>query len=186
MLSDILIPFVAIALAELGDKTQLSVLLLSTRTKRHVSLLFGVMLAFLLVDGFAIMVGSWVTSVIPTHILKVSSGLLFILFGLLILKDMNKEEDALESSAARGPFLSGFLMIFLAEWGDKTQIASALFATMYDAWLVLVGTLSALALLSVMAVFLGQFIVARIDKRTISKAAGTLFILMGVSFFFMI
>jgi putative Ca2+/H+ antiporter (TMEM165/GDT1 family) len=77
-------------------------------------------------------------------------------------------------------------MIFLAEWGDKTQIASALFATMYDAWLVLVGTLSALALLSVMAVFLGQFIVARIDKRTISKAAGTLFILMGVSFFFMI
>jgi len=183
MLSDILIPFLAIALAELGDKTQLSVLLLSMKTKRHLSLLLGVMLAFLLVDGIAILVGSWITTVVPLETLKLASGLVFILFGLLILRSLGKEEESEdEANNDQNPFVSGFLLIFMAEWGDKTQIASALFATTYDPWLVLVGTMAALGLLSVTAIYLGRFLIARLDKGLITKAAGVLFILMGLSF----
>ena len=58
----------AVGLAEMGDKTQLSILLLSSRTREYFRLLLGVMLAFLLADGFAILVGSWVTNVIPVHL----------------------------------------------------------------------------------------------------------------------
>ena len=64
-LDEIIIPLLAVGLAEMGDKTQLSILLLSSRTREYFRLLLGVMLAFLLADGFAILVGSWVTSVIP-------------------------------------------------------------------------------------------------------------------------
>ncbi|NYT01903.1 MAG: TMEM165/GDT1 family protein [Methanosarcinales archaeon] len=183
MISDILIPFLAIALAELGDKTQLSVLLLSMKARNHLSLLLGVMLAFLLVDGFAIVVGSWITRVIPLEVLKVASGAVFILFGLLILRELGKKEESEDDvNYDKNPFVSGFLLIFMAEWGDKTQIASALFATKYDPWLVLVGMMAALGLLSVTAVYLGRFLIARLDKRLITKVAGVLFILMGLSF----
>ncbi|MCX5866430.1 MAG: TMEM165/GDT1 family protein [Proteobacteria bacterium] len=181
MIPDVLIPFVTIGLAELGDKTQLSILLLSSKTKKHLNLLLGVMLAFLITDGVAVLVGSWVTSVVPILWLKIISGLIFIFFGILTLGDTDSEGAA--KAYSRNPFISGFVMIFLTEWGDKTQIAAALFATKYRPLLVLVSTLAALALLSAMAVYLGRFISDKIDKKTISKIAGILFILIGASFF---
>jgi Ca2+/H+ antiporter, TMEM165/GDT1 family len=182
MISEFLIPFVAIALAELGDKTQLSVLLLSTRTRQHVVLFFGVMMAFLLVDGFAILVGSWITDILPINVIKTASGVLFILFGALILRDSGKDEGEEDRMSGTSPFFSGFLLVFLAEWGDKTQIASALFATHYNSWMVLLGTMAALSLLSAMAIYLGKVVLERIDKKMISKVAGSLFILIGISF----
>jgi Ca2+/H+ antiporter, TMEM165/GDT1 family len=81
-----MIPLLAVGLAEMGDKTQLSILLLSSRTREYFRLLLGVMLAFLLADGIAILVGSWATNVIPVHLVKLVSGSVFILFGILILK----------------------------------------------------------------------------------------------------
>ncbi|OPY46902.1 MAG: hypothetical protein A4E47_00427 [Methanosaeta sp. PtaU1.Bin028] len=181
-MADFLVPFLAIALAELGDKTQLSVLLLSTRTKKHLQLLLGVMTAFLMVDGFAILVGSWITTVVPLPVLKAVSGALFIIFGLLILRDRDVEDGKEEEKAVGNPVFSGFLLIFLAEWGDKTQLASALFATEYRPWLVLAGTMMALGLLSAAAIFLGRALLTRLDKRLISRLAGGLFLLMGISF----
>ncbi|MBN1322701.1 MAG: TMEM165/GDT1 family protein [Methanotrichaceae archaeon] len=180
MLSDILVPFLAISLAELGDKTQLSILLLSVKTKDHLRLLAGVMLAFLLVDGAAIVAGSWATTIISVDLLRKASGLLFILFGLLILRDLDKSEEDGGNELNRSPFVSGFALIFLAEWGDKTQLASALFATQYNPWLVFAGTIAALALLSATAIYLGQAILARVEKRLVSKAAAVVFVLMGL------
>jgi putative Ca2+/H+ antiporter (TMEM165/GDT1 family) len=181
-LDEIVIPLIAVGLAEMGDKTQLSILLLSSRTKEYFRLLLGVMLAFLLADGIAILVGSWVTNVIPMHLVKIVSGLVFILFGILILKG-DKDDDLAESNlSAKRAFASGFSMIFLSEWGDKTQIASALFATEYDPKMVFIGVMIALLLLSVMAIFLGKFISSRIDRRAITRAGGVLFILIGLSF----
>jgi len=63
MLQDILIPLIVVGLAELGDKTQLSTLLLASKTEKHPHLLFGVILAFLLVDGIAILAGDWISSI---------------------------------------------------------------------------------------------------------------------------
>jgi putative Ca2+/H+ antiporter (TMEM165/GDT1 family) len=180
-LNDIIIPLLAVGLAEMGDKTQLSVLLLSSRTREYTQLLAGIMLAFLLADGFAILVGSWVTNVIPVHLVKLISGAVFILFGVMILKgDEEAEEDSRLSP--RNAFVSGFSMIFLSEWGDKTQIASALFATEYDPRLVFVGVMTALLILSVLAIYLGKFLASRIDRKRITKVAGIVFLLIGISF----
>jgi Ca2+/H+ antiporter, TMEM165/GDT1 family len=179
---EIIIPLLAVGLAEMGDKTQLSILLLSSKTQEYFRLLLGVMLAFLLADGIAILLGSWVTSVIPVDLVKIVSGLVFILFGLLILKG-NRDDDAEENNlSAKRAFASGFTMIFLSEWGDKTQIASALFATEYDPMMVFIGVMIALLILSVMAIFLGKFLSSRIDRRAITKVGGVLFLLIGLSF----
>lgn len=181
MIEDSLVPLIAVGLAELGDKTQLAVLLLSSKTDKHLQLLLGVILAFLIVDGIAILFGSWITGVVSEDILKTASGLIFIAFGLLILRGDGGEADKIVDG--KNPFLAGFSLIFLTEWGDKTQITAALFATRYDVLLVFLGVMASLTLLSSMAVYLGKFISERIDKRMVSKAAGIVFILMGLSFF---
>ncbi len=181
-LNEILVPLVAVGLAEMGDKTQLSILLLSSRTKKYIQLLAGIMLAFLLADGFAILVGSWVTSVVPVHLVKLISGAVFILFGILILKGDGAEKEGGGELSSKNAFVSGFSMIFLSEWGDKTQIASALFAAEYDPRAVFVGVMTALAFLSIMAVYLGRFLSDRIDRGLIMKIAGAAFIVIGLSF----
>ena len=142
----------------------------------------GVMLAFLLADGFAILVGSWVTSVLPVHFIKLISGAIFVIFGMMILKGEKDEEEEERHLSAKNTFISGFTLIFLSEWGDKTQIASAIFATEYNPWMVFLGVMAALTILSTMAIYLGKFISGRIDRRIITRIAGVLFILIGLTF----
>ena len=181
-MDDILIPLLAVGLAEMGDKTQLSILLLSSRTQEYARLVLGVMLAFLLADGLAILVGSYIDAVVPVTTVKALSGLVFILFGILILKEKGEEEESEQSLSARGAFLSGFSIIFLSEWGDKTQIASALFATEYDPLMVFAGVMIALFILTLMAIFLGRYLSRRIDRKLMSRVAGGIFLLIGFSF----
>ncbi|MFA5795503.1 MAG: TMEM165/GDT1 family protein [Candidatus Brocadiia bacterium] len=178
MLEDLLMPLGLVAVAELGDKTQLSILLLSSRTNRHLALLFGVTLAFLIVDGAAILIGSCATSFLPMTPIKIGSGVVFILCGLVTLRSKPDEGEAKAYSG--NPFLAGFGLILLTEWGDKTQIVAGLFATQYNPLWVLLGTMVALIALSVMAIYLGRFLGAKLNKRLISKIAGAVFILIGV------
>ena len=182
MFEDVLVPLVAVAIAELGDKTQLSILLLSSKTNKHLYLLLGVLLAFLIVDGFAIAAGSWITSIIPLQIVKIISGIMFIVFGLVML--IRKEKEVESKKVYHNAFISGFFLILLAEWGDKTQIASGLFGTKYDAVMVLCGTMIALALVSILAVYFGKFIAERVNKKLLTRVAAVIFIIMGIVFFF--
>jgi putative Ca2+/H+ antiporter (TMEM165/GDT1 family) len=177
---EIIIPLIAVGLAEMGDKTQLSVLLLSSRTREYAQLLAGIMLAFLITDGIAILLGSWVTNIVPDHLVKLASGAVFILFGILILKG-DREEEEMSQLSPRSAFVSGFSMIFLSEWGDKTQIASALFATEYDPRMVFIGVMAALFILSVTAIYLGRFLFSRIDRKLVTMIAGAVFLLIGIS-----
>ncbi|MCX6694743.1 MAG: TMEM165/GDT1 family protein, partial [Candidatus Altiarchaeota archaeon] len=147
MIEDFIVPFLAVALAELGDKTQLSILLLSSKTKKHAELLFGVLLAFLVVDGIAVALGSWITGIVPVGMLKILSAIVFVLFGILML--LHKDDENGDNASVKNPFATGFAVIFMAELGDKTQIAAGLFSTRYNPVMVLLGTLAALALLSV-------------------------------------
>jgi putative Ca2+/H+ antiporter (TMEM165/GDT1 family) len=181
MLQDILIPLIVVGLAELGDKTQLSVLLLSLKMEKRLYLLFGVILAFLIVDGIAILAGEWITNIVPISLVKILSGTIFIFFGVLILGSGKKETKS--KYYLKNPFYSGFVLIFLSEWGDKTQIASGLFATKYNGFMVLTGVMIALTLLSIMAIYLGEFISSKIERKTLTKIAGVLFVLIGLSFF---
>jgi len=88
---DFIIPFLAIAIAEFGDKTQVSILLLSSKTKKYSYIFLGVFLAFLIVDGIAIVAGNLITSVVDVTILKPISGIVFIIFGVYML--FNKKEE---------------------------------------------------------------------------------------------
>jgi len=179
MIAGICFPFLAIALAELGDKTQLAILLLASKTERHAQLLAGVLAAFLIVDGIAVLAGNWVANAVPLHLVKIFSGIAFLIFGIWTLKG-HKEEAPEDAKVSRDPFLSGFLLIFFSEWGDKTQIAAGLFGARYPPVYVLIGAMSALALLSIIAVYSGKWILSKIDPRTVSLATGIIFIAMGV------
>ncbi|SFM61761.1 TMEM165/GDT1 family protein [Methanolobus profundi] len=182
MISDIIIPFLLVGLAELGDKTQLAVLVLSTKTRKYTSLLAGVMLAFIVTDGLAILLGNFIANRIPMDYVRIGAGILFIIFGLTTL--LKREDDDDDGTyELKSPFISGFGLILVSEMGDKTQLASALFATQYDPVLVFIGVILALLLLSSMAVYVGKMLMERINKRTISTAAGILFIVIGASFF---
>jgi len=181
MIEDILIPLIVTGLAEFGDKTQLSIFLLSSKTKKHLHLLLGVMLAFLIVDGIAVVIGSRIINIVPIRFLKIFSGIIFVILGVLILRDTEVKKES--KLYFKNSFFSGFLLVFLTEWGDKTQIASGLFATKYNAPMVLIGALTALTVLSIMAIYLGRFISSKLNKKIVTKIAGTVFILIGISFF---
>jgi putative Ca2+/H+ antiporter (TMEM165/GDT1 family) len=177
MIPDILVPLAAVGLAELGDKTQLTVLCLASKTKRHLELLLGIILAFVIADGLAIMLGNFITTYIPIHYIKIIAGTIFILFGILTLMNKNQGEAACD---LKKPFVSGFLLIFVSEIGDKTQIASGLFATKFDPFMVFIGVISALTILSVMTIYLGKFIALKVNKKVVSDIAGIVFILVGI------
>ena len=178
---DFVIPFIAISIAELGDKTQISILLISSKTKKYSYIFLGVFFAFLIVDGIAIVAGNLVTSFVDTTILTLTSGVVFIIFGLyMLLKNKEEKED---KKIEKSIFISAFLMIFLTEWGDKTQVASALFATQYNMVFVLIGTMLALSILSILAIFFGKILNARLNQKLLKKVAGIIFIVLGISCF---
>jgi len=176
MIQDILIPFLAIGLAELGDKTQLAVLCLSSQTKKHLKLFLGIMLAFLIADGLAILFGDFIKKFIPSTIIKIVAAIIFIIFGIIFLINHKKEEAKCE---LKKPFLSGFSIILFSELGDKTQIASALFATEFNSFFVLLGVMLALALLSIAAIYTGKLLMKKLNRRLISIISGILFIIIG-------
>jgi Ca2+/H+ antiporter, TMEM165/GDT1 family len=180
IIQDIIIPLIAIAAAELGDKTQISILLLSSKTKKHIELLLGIILAFVIVDGIAVLAGAWITTIVPIDILKLISGFIFILFGLIML--IKKDREDKEKTVDKNIFLTGFLLIMVTEWGDKTQIAAALFAINYNPYLVFLGTILALTILSIIAIFLGKIISERINEKLITKIGGIAFIVLGIFF----
>ena len=179
MIEDILIPLVIIGLAEFGDKSQMALLVLSSKTQKRLPLLIGAVSAFLIVDGIAILAGNWIKDIISIGLIKSISGIIFIIFGILIL--VNKKEGNVNNFYLKNPFYLSFALIFLLEWGDKTQIAAGLFATKYNSLLVLFGVMGALTILSIMSIYLGKVIQSKIKSTTITKISGILFVLLGLS-----
>ncbi|MGB3458644.1 MAG: TMEM165/GDT1 family protein [Halobacteriota archaeon] len=95
----------------------------------------------------------------------------------------NKKEVTKSKYYFENPLYSGFILVFVSEWGDKTQIAAGLFATRYNGLMVLIGVLIALSLLSIFAIYLGKFISDKVNRETLTKITGFLFILIGILFF---
>ncbi len=179
MLADFFIPFVSVALAELGDKTQLAVFSLSSRTSKHYELLAGVLLAFLLSSIIAVVFGGLIAQFIPQNVLKIIAGILFIGFGVFsFLETHNK----LETPPLRNPFISAFTLVFLSEIGDKSQLTVGLFATRFEPLWVFVGSFLALALLSIAAVYVGKTFLTKINHTVLSYFSAVLFIAIGIAF----
>ena len=171
----------AIGLAELGDKTQLAVICLASKTKRHFRLLAGVMLAFIIIDGGAIFLGSLIGGLISPDLLRFISGFIFIIFGVLTL--LSKKEESADCELRR-PFMTGFVMILLAEMGDKTQLASGVFGASYQPIYVFMGVILSLFFLSVAAVIFGKLLSAKLQSRTIIRLSGLVFLGVGICFIF--
>lgn len=171
--------FGIIFLAELGDKTQLTAMALALRFpwKR---ILWGIALAFALLNLLAVLVGKILFSIVPLFWVKLLSGLLFIVFGVGALRGGADEDDHFRGRLAATAFRTAFLMIFFAEMGDKTQVVTAsLAAQTSHMFQVFIGSTLALTGVALIGIFLGKRLLERIPLPLVHRAAGVLFFIFG-------
>jgi putative Ca2+/H+ antiporter (TMEM165/GDT1 family) len=169
-----------IALAEIGDKTQLLAILLATRFRKPVPIIFGILAATLANHACAAFLGASVASVFAADWFRILVALSFIAMAAWTL--IPDKIDDLEDKPARfGAFLTTTIAFFLVEMGDKTQIATiALAARFQDVALVTLGTTLGMMLANVPAVFLGEELVRRVPLRTVRIVAACLFAALGL------
>ena len=173
--------FWLVALAELGDKTQLTVIALSAMYDRY-KVFSGVVLAFAVVTGLGVLVGDTLLQLIDPEYLRILAGLLFLVFGVLILFS-KMDSDTIESTKLASPFFSTFWMISVAEIGDKTQLSAIALAAKYDSpVLVFAGAVLALVLISLLGIVAGKKLVERVSMSKIKIVSGVMFVIFGVLF----
>jgi Ca2+/H+ antiporter, TMEM165/GDT1 family len=178
----LLISLSTVALAEMGDRTQLLVLLLATRFRRPWPIVWGVVCATLLSHAVAAAVGAWIGARLRTGILDMAVGASMILMGLWMLKpdSLGGEERV---SDHRGIFLTTLGTFLLAELGDKTQIATlALAAGYHNLPAVIAGSSLGMLIVNVPVIFLGKLFADRLPLRAIHYASSALMIVLGTIF----
>ena len=173
--------FGIIAFAELGDKTQVTIVCLSAN-KRARTVFLGAILAFALVDGISALVGGTIAAFIPNQWVGLGAGVAFLVFGVYSLLSRTEEVKVNNSSLS---LARSFSLIGLMELGDKTQLSVIALAAEYDAPLmVFVGVMFALALLTVIGIFVGSVISRFVPMKYIKVGSSLVFILFGVIFLF--
>ncbi len=173
-----------VALSEIGDKTQLLALLLAARFKRPLPIIAGIFAATILNHAVAGMVGGWVAAALNPSVLRWGLGLLFIGMGVwaLIPDKLNDDGRHDTIATAAGVFWVTAVSFFLAEIGDKTQIATAALAARFDAVAtVVLGTTLGMLLADGPAVYLGQAATAKIQSPWVRYAAAAIFAAMGIA-----
>jgi putative Ca2+/H+ antiporter (TMEM165/GDT1 family) len=178
-LSSIVSTFALIALAEVGDKTQIVCMTLAAR-HRGTPILLGASLAFALLNVIAVLFGASLAQWIPEQVLAFAVAGLFALFGIQALRAADESDDEVTEPSGRGLFLSAFLLIFLAELGDKTQLAVAGLATAVPPVPVWIGGTLALIFISAVAVVAGRTVLQRLPMMWLQRAAGALFLLFAL------
>lgn len=166
--------FLLIFFAEFGDKSQLVCMTLSTRY-RPVPVLVGSMAAFSALNLLAVLFGATISLYLPQAIIFGLVGMLFLLFGVQSLFAEDDEDEG-ELKMGKHLFLSVFMLIFLAELGDKTQLSVAGMAAVENAWVVWLAGTSALFVTSALGVVLGRVLIQRVSILWIHRGAGVLFI----------
>ena len=170
-----------VALAEMGDKTQLLAFILAARFKKPVPIILGILAATLLNHGLAGAVGSWVTTVLSPDVLRWILGLSFLAMAVWTLIPDKIEEEETQVAQRLGVFGATFITFFLAEMGDKTQIATVALAASYAApLLVIAGTTLGMLIADVPAVFVGDRFAARIPMRLVHGIAAAIFAVLGL------
>lgn len=171
--------FGLIFLAELGDKTQLVCMTLAAR-HRHWPVLLGSIAAFLLLNTLAVVFGAGLATWVPEQVLAAVVAALFAFFGVLSLRAKDGEEgEEVRERSGHGIFLTTFLMIFLAEMGDKTQLAVAGLASTL-AWApVWIGATLALSASSILGVVAGRALLSRVPLRRLHQISGVFFLVLA-------
>jgi putative Ca2+/H+ antiporter (TMEM165/GDT1 family) len=177
--------FGLIFLAELGDKTQLTAMALALRYPWQ-RIFVGIAAAFTVLNLAAVLVGKVLFMLLPIFWVTLVSALLFLYFGYSTLRHASaSEDDDAQPHTASTAFRTAFIMIFLAELGDKTQLVTASQAAQHSDSLmglsmVFVSSTLALWLVSLIGIFAGKQLIRFIPLRWIHRAAGFMFLVFGV------
>ena len=171
-----------VALAEIGDKTQLLAFILAARFKKPAPIILGILLATLVNHGLAGALGAWITSAISPGTLRWVLGLSFIGMAIWTLIPDNIEEEETQVAQRLGVFGATLITFFLAEMGDKTQIATVAMSAHYaDPLLVVMGTTLGMLIADVPAVFVGDKLATRIPMKLVHSIAAGIFALLGAA-----
>jgi len=170
-----------VALAEIGDKTQLLAFILAARFKKPLPIIAGILCATLVNHGLAGAFGAWVTSVVSADLMRWLLGLSFLGMAIWTMIPDKIEEEETQIAGHLGVFGATLVTFFLAEMGDKTQIATVALAAHYGApLLVIAGTTLGMLVADVPAVFVGNKFAARIPMKLVHAVAAGIFALMGL------
>lgn len=171
-----------VALGEMGDKTQLLALLLAARFRRPLPIILGILVATLVNHACAAAVGDWVARALGPDVLRWVIGGSFLAMAAWMLVPDRLDDEAEGSGSLRlGVFGTTVVAFFLAEMGDKTQIATVALAARYaDLWAVVTGTTFGMMLANVPAVLLGDGVAKRVSMRLVHGIAALLFAVLGV------
>ena len=170
-----------VALAEIGDKTQLLAFILAAKFRRPWPIVLGILVATLANHAFAAAVGTWLTTLMGPQTLRWVLGLSFIAMAVwTLIPDKLDEDDA--KLPRFGVFGATLIAFFLAEMGDKTQVATVALAAQYQALAAVVaGTTLGMMIANVPAVLLGDRIAARMPVKLVHGIAAAIFLGLGVA-----
>lgn len=172
--------FLLIALAEFGDKSQLVCMTLAAR-HRGLPVILGAVAAFAILNLLAVLFGAAVAAWLPEWVVTLAVAALFAAFGISALRYSEDDDDeAIEEKPGHGVFATTFLLIFLAEFGDKTQIAVAGMGSTANTAAVWTGATLALACTSLLGVFAGRKLLHRLPLVWIHRVSGAFFLLLAV------
>jgi putative Ca2+/H+ antiporter (TMEM165/GDT1 family) len=171
-----------VALAEIGDKTQLLAFILAARFKKPLPIIIGILAATVINHGLAGALGAWITSTISPEVLRWVLGASFIGMAIWTMIPDKIEEEETQIAHRFGIFGATFITFFLAEMGDKTQIATVAMAAHYSAPLmVVIGTTLGMLIADVPAVFAGDNLANKVPMRLVHSIAAAVFALLGVA-----
>ena len=173
--------FTAVAIAEIGDKTQLLSLFLAARFRSKLAIIAGILVATLLNHAASAWLGVWVAQFIPAGWQGWLLGGSFIVVALwLLIPDKDDSEDT--GVLKFGAFMASCILFFLAEIGDKTQIATVILAATFEdaIWMVIWGTTFGMLAANVPVVYAGSWLMEKISLDWARRTACAIFMLLGV------
>jgi len=171
-----------VALAEIGDKTQLLAFILAARFKKPAPIILGILFATIVNHGLAGELGAWITASISPEVLRWVLGLSFIGMAAWTMVPDKIEEEESQIAKKFGVFGATLITFFLAEMGDKTQIATVAMAAHYAAPLMVVmGTTLGMLIADVPAVFAGEKLATKIPMKLVHSIAAAIFAALGIA-----
>ena len=171
-----------VALAEIGDKTQLLALVLAARFRKPWPIVAGILVATLVNHGMAGALGAWVTAQISPQTLRWVLGASFLAMAMWMLVPDKLDDDLPRKPPRFGVFGTTVVLFFLAEMGDKTQIATVMLAARYDAYLqVVAGTTLGMMLANAPAVWLGERVTRWLPLQVVHTISALIFAGLGLA-----
>lgn len=170
-----------VALAEIGDKTQLLAFLLAARFRRPLPIVMGILAATVANHALAAAVGAWISTLLGPEAMRWVLGLSFLgMAAWTLVPDKIDDEDT--PAGGYGVFMATLIAFFIAEMGDKTQVATVALAARYEAMLAVVaGTTFGMMLANVPAVYLGERIANKVPLKPVHGIAAAIFAVLGVA-----